>query len=130
MSAYFQIKDGKPLWLCLYAQEAAQQQQQHQQPQQPEKPDVASFLSSFAARARQGWNEQQQQTPSSGRRIICVPSAAAVAWRDEILQGLKKWEYTARPSVWISPLRPIGETRNTVTYGGLLVVLLPSSAYC
>ncbi|KAL8438972.1 hypothetical protein Efla_006917 [Eimeria flavescens] len=109
-----QVKDGEPLWLCLYAQEASSQQQQQQQPQQQqqqqtEASDVASFFSNFTARARQGWNEHQQpekqqqpQHQQQHKRVISVPSAAAVAWRDEVLQGLKKGEFNARPSVWLT----------------------------
>ncbi|KAL8272353.1 hypothetical protein Esti_003643 [Eimeria stiedai] len=117
---HLQVKEGEPLWLCLYAQEtSAQQQQQQQQQQQPlEASDVASFFSNFASRARQGWSEQQQLEPhqqqheqQQQRRLICVPSAAAVAWRDEVLQGLKKNEFHARPSVWLTLFKAMEPSR-------------------
>ncbi|CDJ68202.1 ftsJ-like methyltransferase domain-containing protein, putative [Eimeria necatrix] len=93
-------------WLCLYPEEPQQQQQQQQQ--QQSAPDVASFLTTFTARARQGWSEQQQQQQQQQQhRATWVPSAAAVAWRDEMLQGLQKGEYNARPSCWLYPLRPL-----------------------
>ncbi|KAL8435550.1 hypothetical protein ACSSS7_002395 [Eimeria intestinalis] len=125
------VKEGEPLWLCLYAQETPSQQQQQQQQQPLEASDVASFFSTFASRARQGWNEHQQQLEpqqqqheqqqrQQQRRLICVPSAAAVAWRDEMLQGLKKNEFHAGPSVWLTLFKAM------VTTSDLLLLEAPA----
>ena len=95
------------MWLCLYEEDPEKQQQQQQQ--QRGAPDVAAFLNAFAAGALQGWNEQQQQQQQQQQqRVPLVPSAAAVAWREELLQGLRRGEYNARPSCWLTPLRPLG----------------------
>ncbi|XP_026190154.1 uncharacterized protein LOC34623924 [Cyclospora cayetanensis] len=102
-------KEGESMWLCLYPEDC-QQQQQQQQPQ-PEAQDMASFFTNFTARARQCWNQQRPQQQSQQVPSASVPSPAAVAWREEMLQGLRKAEYNARPSCWLTLLRPLAPYR-------------------
>ncbi|OEH76019.1 ftsj-like methyltransferase domain-containing protein [Cyclospora cayetanensis] len=52
-------------------------------------------------------NDEQLPTKVSIRDFFSVD----VAWREEMLQGLRKAEYNARPSCWLTLLRPLAPYR-------------------